>query len=46
MATTNVPVRVPERSPATPETPSRPGSWQQEKRPSRFVIKLGGVIPI
>ena len=46
MATSNVPVRVPERQPETNENAtSRPASWQREKKPSRFVIKLGGIIP-
>jgi hypothetical protein len=45
MATSNVPVRVPDRQPE-PNTASRPAGWQrQEKKPSRFVIKLGGMIP-
>jgi len=45
MATSNVPVRVPERQPATPETTSsRPAGWREEKR-FRFVIKIGGAIP-
>jgi hypothetical protein len=46
MATSNVPVQVPERQPATPETTSsRPAGWREEKKPSRFVIKIGGAIP-
>ena len=46
MAASNVPVRVPERQPETNETStSRPSSWQREKKPSRFVIKVGGYIP-
>ena len=43
MATSNVPVRVPERQLENPT--SRPSGWQREKKPSRFVIKVGGVIP-
>jgi hypothetical protein len=46
MATSNVPVRVPERQPESTENPtSRPAGWQREKKPSRFVIKIGGIIP-
>ena len=46
MATSNVPVRVPERAPETNETQtSRPTGWQREKKPSRFIIKVGGFIP-
>jgi hypothetical protein len=46
MATSNVPVRVPERQPESTEAPaSRPAGWQREKKPSRFVIKIGGIIP-
>lgn len=44
MATSNVPVRVPERQPE-PTTTSRQAGWRQEKKPSRFVIKVGGFIP-
>jgi hypothetical protein len=43
MATSNVPVRVPERQPE--QTPSRPAGWREEKKPARFVIKIGGMIP-
>lgn len=47
MATSNVPVRVPERAPESIENPtSRRAGWLREKKPSRFVIKIGGVIPI
>ncbi len=44
MATSNTPVRVPERQPE-PSTTSRPAGWRQEKKPIRFVIKVGSVIP-
>ncbi|HTR02776.1 MAG TPA: hypothetical protein VMN82_06230 [Thermoanaerobaculia bacterium] len=44
MATTSVPARVPERQ-AEPNTNSRPTTWRPEKKPSRFVIKVGGIIP-
>ena len=44
MATSNVPARVPERQPE-PNTTSRPAGWRQEKKP-RFVIKLGGMVPM
>jgi len=46
MATTQVPVRVPERQPSQEETnASRPASWPREKKATRFVIKLGGIVP-
>jgi len=46
MATTQVPVRVPERQPSQGENSNtRPASWPREKKATRFVIKLGGVIP-
>jgi hypothetical protein len=44
MATSNAPARVPERQPE-PTTTSRPTSWRPERKPSRFVIKVGGMIP-
>lgn len=44
MATSNTPVRAPERQPE-PNTTSRPAAWRQEKKPTRFVIKVGSVIP-
>jgi hypothetical protein len=40
MTTSNAPARVPERQPE-PNTTSR----RTEKKPSRFVIKVGGMIP-
>jgi hypothetical protein len=43
MATSNVPARVPERQPE--QTSSRPAGWREEKKPARFVIKIGGMIP-
>lgn len=47
MTTSIIPARLPERSqPSARESgPSRPTSWRQEKRPSRFVIKIAGNIP-
>jgi hypothetical protein len=48
MATSNVPVRVPDPQPEPAEstsTPSRPAAWVPERKPSRFIIKVGGVIP-
>ncbi len=44
MATSNVPVRVPDRQPEA-NTTSRPAGWRPEKKLTRFVIKVGGVIP-
>jgi hypothetical protein len=44
MATSNVPARVPERQPE-PNTTSRQAGWRPEKKPTRFVIKIGGMIP-
>ncbi len=46
MASSNVPVRVPERPATTIETASpRPAVWRQDKKSTRFVIKLGGAVP-
>jgi hypothetical protein len=46
MASSNVPVRVPERpAPATETATSRPAVWRQDKKPTRFIIKVGGAIP-
>ncbi len=45
MATSNVPVRVHERQPSSPDSASRPAEWPRDRKPSRFVIKLGGAIP-
>ncbi len=46
MATSNVPVRVPERPASTIEVPSpRPTVVRQERKATRFVIKLYGPIP-
>lgn len=44
MANSNAPVRAPERQPE-PNTASRPAGWTPEKKPTRFVIKIGGIIP-
>ena len=43
MGTSNAPVRVPERQPETVEA-SNPQS-RQAKKPTRFVIKVGSIIP-
>jgi hypothetical protein len=46
MANSHVPVRVPERPSEPVENSStRPAGWRQEKKPSRFVIKIGGIVP-
>ena len=46
MVTFNVPARVPERQPEQPEsTTSRQVVWRETKRPTRFIIKIGGAIP-
>ncbi len=46
MATSTVPVRVPERPASTPEVPSqRPAVWRQDKKSTRFVIKLSSTVP-
>ena len=44
MANSSVPVRVPERQPES-NTPNRSAGWRPEKKPTRFVIKIGGMIP-
>jgi len=44
MSTSNVPVRTPERQPSEGSTNRQP-DWRQEKKSTRFVIKIGGVIP-
>jgi hypothetical protein len=44
MASTNTPARVPEPQPETNVTPR--ATWSRpEKKTTRFVIKIGGVIP-
>jgi hypothetical protein len=46
MASSNVPVRVPERPATTTEIRSpRPEVSRQDKKPTRFVIKLCTPIP-
>lgn len=46
MPPSNTHVRAPERLPEQAEVrPSRPAGWTREKKPNRFVIKIGGVIP-
>ena len=48
MVTSNAPVRVPERQPEpTENSNSQPplSGWRPEKKPTRFVIKVGGIIP-
>lgn len=44
MATSNLPLRVPERQPET-SSPARARWPRPVKKPSRFVIKVGGVVP-
>ena len=44
MTNSNVPVRIPERQPSEGAANRQPG-WPQEKKTTRFVIKIGGVIP-
>lgn len=45
MANSTIPVRVPERQPEPAESTARhPAAWR-EKKPSRFAIKVGGMIP-
>jgi len=44
MTTSNAPARVPERQPE-PNTTSRPASTNA-KKPTRFVIKLAGTVPL
>ena len=44
MASSNLPARAPERQPEPISSPSP--TWpKQEKKTTRFVIKLGGAIP-
>ena len=46
MVNFNVPARVPERQPEqTENSTSRQVVWREPKKPSRFVIKVGGMIP-
>ena len=46
MNNSSVPVRAPERqSEAAENTPLRPAVWRREKKVTRFIIKVGGVIP-
>jgi hypothetical protein len=48
MVTSNAPVRVPERQPETVESSnpqSRQAGWRPEKKPTRFVIKVGSIVP-
>jgi hypothetical protein len=44
MSTSNVPVRIPDRQPAETTSNRQPG-WRQDRKITRFVIKIGGVIP-
>lgn len=44
MSSNPVPVRVPERQPELAPASPRP-TWNREKKNSRFVIKVGGIIP-
>jgi hypothetical protein len=44
MASSNTPARVPERQPETSTNPR--ATWPRlERKATRFVIKIGGVIP-
>ena len=43
MAISNVPARVPERQPEPEHRLASRRSWRSEKKPSRFVIKIGGI---
>jgi hypothetical protein len=43
MSSNPVPVRVPERQPEAPAS-AKP-TWPREKKTSKFVIKIAGVIP-
>ena len=46
MASSNIPVRVPERPATTTESRSpRPEASPQDKKPARFVIKLSSTVP-
>jgi hypothetical protein len=46
MTTSNVPARIPERQPEQAgNATSRQVVWREQKKPSRFVIKIGGAIP-
>lgn len=46
MTTSNVPARAPERQLEQPgNATSRQVVWREQKKPSRFVIKIGGAIP-
>jgi hypothetical protein len=46
MASSHVPVRVPERpAPTTEIRSSRPEASRQDKKPTRFIIKLSSPIP-
>ena len=44
MAPSNTPARVPDRQPETNTTPR--ATWpRQERKSTRFVIKVGGIVP-
>ena len=48
MVTSNAPVRVPERQPEPIDNSNsqpRQSGWRPEKKPARFVIKVGSYIP-
>lgn len=46
MASSNVPVRIPERpAPTTEPASPRPAVWREDRKPSRFIIKIGGSVP-
>ncbi len=44
MASSNLPARLPDRPPETNSAP-RPDWPRPEKKPTRFAIKVGGMIP-
>ena len=46
MATSNVPARVPERQPEHEHDARARRLWPREKKPTRFMIKLGGIVPV
>ena len=46
MSSNPIPVRVPERQPEVPTSPTPKQVWPREKKASKFVIKISGVVPI
>ena len=46
MASSNVPVRIPERPASTGEVSApRTAEWRQSRKPTRFVIKVSTPVP-